>query len=65
MNISKIKFIVILLIKIYLKRGFKHFIFELIDLFLIDFKYNTRTFVRLNNSNDNYVPYYTTLFKKI
>lgn len=64
MKISKINLIISLLIKIYLKRSFKHFVFELIDIFLIDFKYNTRTFVRVNNSKDNYVPYYTTVFKK-
>ncbi len=64
MKIFKINFIVSMLVKILLKRGLKHFIFELIDLFLIDFKYNTRTFVRVNNYKDNYVPYYTIIFKK-
>ena len=64
MKNSIILSIVNLLFKVLINRGFKNFYFELLDLFVVDLKYNTRTFVRKNNIKNNYVPYYTVIFKK-
>lgn len=58
------KFTINLLLKILYKRGLKNFFFELYDLFFVDFKYKTKTYIRNNNLKNNYVPYYTYIFKK-
>lgn len=58
------KFIIILLFKILYKRGLKNFFFELFDLFFIDLKYKTKTYIRNNNLKNNYVPYYSFIFKR-
>ena len=58
------KFIIILLFKILYKRGLKNFLFELFDLFFIDLKYKTKTYIRNNNLKNNYVPYYSFIFKR-
>jgi 16S rRNA G966 N2-methylase RsmD len=51
-----------ILSKVLVNRGIKSFILELYDLFFIDFIFQSKTFLRLNNNSTNYVPYYSFLF---
>ena len=53
-----------ILSNVLVKRGIKNFILELYDLFFIDFKYQSKTFLRLNNNSENYVTFYSILFHK-
>ena len=57
--------ILILLFNVFIKRGFFHFLYEVLDLIFIDLKYNSKTYARKNDGIDNYVPYYTGFFVKI
>ena len=53
-----------ILSNVLVNRGIKNFILELYDLFFIDFKYQSKTFLRLHNNSENYVPFYSILFHK-
>lgn len=64
MKNTDFKFIMTLLFMVLYKRGLKNFFLKLFDLFFVDYKYKTKTFVRNNNYKINYVPYYTLIFKK-
>ena len=53
-----------IILNVLIKRGFVNFFYEIVDLIIIDLKFKTKTFKRVNNKKDNYVPYYSFPLKK-
>ena len=54
-----------LIFNVLIKRGFFHFLYEILDLIFIDLRYKSKTYARKNDGIDNYVPYYTSPLVKI
>ena len=64
MNIIKIANLLNLLKNVLLYRGLNNFFNEIYDLIFIDLKFGTSTYLRKNDLNSNYVPYYSKVFKE-
>tara|TARA_B100000989_G_scaffold297540_1_gene283594 strand:- start:3217 stop:3435 length:219 start_codon:yes stop_codon:yes gene_type:complete len=64
MNIIKIANLLKLLKNVLLYKGLNNFFNEIYDLIFIDLKFGTSTYLRKNDLNSNYVPYYSKVFKE-
>ena len=53
-----------ILFNVLFNRGLKNFFYELTDILFIDLKFNSKTYLRKNYNNLNYVPYYACVLKK-